>query len=76
MRAVRFHDYGGPEALRVDDVPVPAPGAGQVLLELDAVGVTLRWSAWPGVSRKVAASSCRTHPAATWWAGWPVSAPA
>jgi NADPH:quinone reductase-like Zn-dependent oxidoreductase len=41
VRAVRFHDYGGPEALRVDDVPVPAPGAGQVLLELDAVGVTL-----------------------------------
>lgn len=38
MRDVRFHEYGGPEVLRVDEVPVPEPGPGQVLLRTEAVG--------------------------------------
>lgn len=41
MRAIRFHHYGGPEVLQLDDVPVPEPGPGQVLLEVSAAGVTL-----------------------------------
>jgi NADPH:quinone reductase len=41
MRQVRFHTYGGPEVLRVDDVPSPEPGPGEVLLEVTGVGVTL-----------------------------------
>lgn len=36
MKAVRFHEYGDPEVLRVDDVDIPTPGAGQVLVRVAA----------------------------------------
>jgi NADPH2:quinone reductase len=39
MRAVRVHELTGPGALRVDDVPDPTPGPGQVLVEVRASGV-------------------------------------
>ncbi len=40
MRAVRFHEYGGPEVLRYEeDVPRPDPGAGQVLVRVVSTGV-------------------------------------
>jgi len=39
MRAVRVHELTGPGALRVDDVPDPTPGPGQVLVEVRACGV-------------------------------------
>jgi NADPH:quinone reductase-like Zn-dependent oxidoreductase len=39
MRAVRLHEHGGPEVLRCDEVPVPEPGPGEVLVRVHAVGV-------------------------------------
>src|SRR5919201_5710798 len=39
MKAVRFHEHGGPEVLRYDDVPVPEAGPGQVLVTLHAAAV-------------------------------------
>jgi NADPH:quinone reductase len=39
MRAVRVHELTGPSALRVDEVPDPTVGAGQVLIEVRAAGV-------------------------------------
>lgn len=30
MKAVRFHEYGDPDVLRLEDVALPVPGAGQV----------------------------------------------
>ena len=36
MKAVRFHQYGGPEVLTVDDVPAPTPGAGEVRVRVAA----------------------------------------
>ncbi|GAA2575848.1 NADP-dependent oxidoreductase [Winogradskya consettensis] len=36
MKAVRFHEYGGPDVLRYEDVEVPVPGAGQVRLRVAA----------------------------------------
>ena len=36
MKAVRFHEYGGPEVLRYEDVDQPAPGTGQVRLRVAA----------------------------------------
>ena len=39
MRAVRVHELTGPAALRVDEVPEPTAGAGQVLIEVKAAGV-------------------------------------
>lgn len=37
-RAVRFHEVGGPEVLRVEDVQVGEPGPGEVRIRHDAVG--------------------------------------
>ena len=39
MKAVRVHQYGGLEALQVEEVPTPAPGAGEARVKIEAVGV-------------------------------------
>jgi zinc-binding alcohol dehydrogenase/oxidoreductase len=39
MRAVRIHEDGGPEVLVVEDVPDPAPAAGEVLIALRAASL-------------------------------------
>ncbi|RNF80023.1 NADP-dependent oxidoreductase [Streptomyces botrytidirepellens] len=39
MRAIRLHEHGGPEVLRDDEVPIPEPGPGEVLVRVHAVGV-------------------------------------
>jgi NADPH:quinone reductase-like Zn-dependent oxidoreductase len=39
VRAVRFHELGGPEVLRIEEVPVRAPGPGEVRIRVDAVGL-------------------------------------
>ncbi|MBZ0121793.1 MAG: NADP-dependent oxidoreductase [Sandaracinaceae bacterium] len=39
MRAVRIHEYGGPEVLRIEDVPEPSPGPHDVLVRVCATSV-------------------------------------
>jgi NADPH2:quinone reductase len=39
MKAIRVHAFGGPEVLRLEDVPAPRPAAGQVLIRVRAAGV-------------------------------------
>ncbi|MEU7913705.1 quinone oxidoreductase family protein [Microbispora bryophytorum] len=39
MRAVRFHDYGPPDVLQVDEVPDPEPGPGEILVRVTAAGI-------------------------------------
>jgi NADPH:quinone reductase-like Zn-dependent oxidoreductase len=39
VRAVRFDQYGGVDVLKVVDVPRPAPGPGQVLVQVKAAGI-------------------------------------
>ena len=41
MRAVVYERYGGPEVLRVVDLPMPVPGPGEVLVEVEATSVNL-----------------------------------
>lgn len=36
MKAVRFHEYGSSDVLVYEDVPIPVPGAGQVLVKVAA----------------------------------------
>ncbi len=36
---VRFHETGGPEVLKVEDVAVPAPKAGEVQIRVKAMGL-------------------------------------
>ncbi len=38
-KAIRFHELGGPEVLRIEDVPERRPEAGEVLLNVQAVGL-------------------------------------
>lgn len=39
MRAVVLHEPGGPEMLRIEDRPIPAPGPGGVLIRVEAFGL-------------------------------------
>ena len=39
MQAIRYARYGGPEVLRLEDVPLPVPGPGQVRVDLRAASV-------------------------------------
>jgi len=39
MLAVRVHEVGGPEAMRVEEIPVPRPKGGEALVRLEAAGV-------------------------------------
>jgi NADPH2:quinone reductase len=39
MRAIRCHELVGPHGLRVDELPEPEPGAGEVLIDVRAAGV-------------------------------------
>ena len=39
MRAVRYHDYGGPDVLRVDDAETPEPRPDEAILAVAAAGV-------------------------------------
>jgi len=39
MKAVRIHNYGGPEVLKYEDAPRPQPGKGEVLIRVHATSV-------------------------------------
>ena len=39
MRAIVYERYGGPEVLQLRELPSPAPGAGEVLLEVHAAAL-------------------------------------
>jgi NADPH:quinone reductase-like Zn-dependent oxidoreductase len=39
MKAVRIHEFGGPETLKVEDLPMPEPGAGEVRIRVMAASV-------------------------------------
>lgn len=41
MRAIRQHAFGGPEELRLEEVPDPHPGGGQVRIRVESAGVHL-----------------------------------
>jgi NADPH2:quinone reductase len=39
MKAIRVHTAGGPEAMKLDDIPQPVPKAGEALVKIDAAGL-------------------------------------
>jgi NADPH:quinone reductase-like Zn-dependent oxidoreductase len=79
VKAVRFDEYGGIDVLQVVDVPKPAPGPGQVLVEVKAAGINpgeakiregLLHSRWPatfpsGQGSDLAGIVAETGPGAT-----------
>jgi NADPH:quinone reductase-like Zn-dependent oxidoreductase len=46
MRALRAHQWGGPETLVVEDAPIPSPGRGEVLVAVQAAAVTFGELGW------------------------------
>jgi NADPH:quinone reductase-like Zn-dependent oxidoreductase len=48
MKAVRIDRFGGPEVVEVLDVPMPSPGAGEVLVRVAAAGV----APWDAIIRE------------------------
>jgi len=52
MRALRLHTHGGPEGMRLDDVALPAPGAGDVLVKVAAASINpFDWKLRAGILR-------------------------
>ena len=45
MMAWRVHEFGPPETMRFERVPVPTPGPGEVLVKVHAAGVG-PWDGW------------------------------
>lgn len=39
MQAIRFHEHGGPEVLRLEDLPLPEPGEGEARVRVRFAGV-------------------------------------
>jgi len=39
MKAIRVHEFGGPETLRLEETADPQPGPGQVLVWVEAIGI-------------------------------------
>ena len=39
MKAIRVHEFGGPEVLKLEDVTTPKPSSGEVLVRIHAAGV-------------------------------------
>ncbi|EQM78097.1 NADP-dependent oxidoreductase [Stutzerimonas stutzeri] len=39
MKAIRIEQYGGPEVMHYEDIDVPEPGAGEVLVKVAAAGI-------------------------------------
>src|SRR4029077_3010968 len=39
MKAIQVHAFGGPEQLKLEEIPTPKPNAGQILVRVHAAGV-------------------------------------
>ncbi|WP_045743899.1 NADP-dependent oxidoreductase [Actinoplanes rectilineatus] len=39
MKAIRLHEFGGPEVLRHEEIPAPVAGPGEVLIRVHAAGI-------------------------------------
>lgn len=57
MKAARIHSFGGPEILQVEDVEVPTPKSGEVLVRVSAASVNpvdykIRQGGFPKITEK------------------------
>ena len=41
MKAIVLREFGGPEVLKLEDIPAPAPGPGEILVKVHAVSVNV-----------------------------------
>jgi len=53
MKAVRIHEYGGPEVLRYEEAPRPVAGASEVVIRVHAAGVNpVDWKVRAGFAKE------------------------
>ena len=53
MKAAVLHEYGGPSKLKYEDFPDPQPGAGEVLVRVQAAGINpVDWKMRSGEARE------------------------
>jgi NADPH:quinone reductase-like Zn-dependent oxidoreductase len=52
MKAARIHRFGSPEVIALEDVPVPEPADGEIVVRVKAAGVG-PWDAWIRSGRSV-----------------------
>jgi NADPH:quinone reductase-like Zn-dependent oxidoreductase len=54
MKAIRIHNYGGPEVLRYEDTPRPTPGPGELLIKVHAASVNpIDWKIRAGYMKDI-----------------------
>src|SRR5258706_305427 len=39
MKAIRVHEYGGPSVLKLEEIPDPKPGPGELVVRVKAAGI-------------------------------------
>ena len=53
MKAIRIHEFGGPEVLSIDDVDIPKPGKDEVLVKIHATSVNpVDWKIRAGLRKE------------------------
>jgi NADPH:quinone reductase-like Zn-dependent oxidoreductase len=45
-RTVRFHEFGGPEVLKIEEADIPEPGPGEVRIAVQAIGLNRADALW------------------------------
>ena len=65
MRAIRVHEFGDPDVLRLEEAPVPAPVEGEVLVRIQAAGV----NPYETYVRSGTTAPCRRSPTRREWTG-------
>jgi len=54
MKAIRIHEFGGPEVLKYEDIPEPQPGPGEIRIRIIAAGVNpMDWKIRKGLVGKL-----------------------
>jgi NADPH:quinone reductase-like Zn-dependent oxidoreductase len=61
MTAGRIHRFGPPDVIVLEEIEVPKPGEGEILVRINAAGVG-PWDAWIRMGRSVLPQSLRLSP--------------
>ena len=69
MKAVRFHEYGGPEVLHYEDAPDPVRGSEEVLIRVKACALN-RLDIWGQDRAALLQASAAPHPGRATSLGW------